>query len=102
MVAIGLLVLAFVGRKNSFIAKIYEKLASWVIFGLLLDLILITYLPILINLFAGVAGINWLDENLNRQIVFNNMVTICLALVHMFIPILIMVYLHNNKNRIGV
>ena len=101
-VVIGLLVIAFCGRRLPCVSKLYDKLRDWILFGLILDLILITYLPILINLFVGVAGIDWLDENLNSQIVFNNVMTIALAMIHLFIPFLIMVYLHSNRHRIGV
>ena len=100
--AVFFIFIGFYWRKTSFIAYIYEILTDLVLFGYVLNLLLVTYLPLLIILFIGVAGLKWDGENLSKQILFNNVMTITLLLIHLLIPTVIMVNLYLNKDKIGV
>ena len=100
--ALVLIVAAFNGRKIGILSTIYSILTDLVIYGYVLNLLLVTYLPILIILLVGVVGIDWIGEGVNGQVMFNNVMTLFLTIIHMSIPTLIMINLYHNKDKIGV
>ena len=100
--AMILIVFGFRGRKTSLLSSGYSILTDLVLFGYILNLILISYLPILIILLLGVAGIRWEGENVNGQVRFNNVVTLFLTIIHLSMPFILMINLYRNKSKIGV
>ena len=101
LVAVAFLILTFIFRKHSIFQGLYRRTNEWILFGVIVDIILAAYLPILISLFLGVVGLDWNYDKLNGTIVFNNLMTIGLTVFYVAFPGILFIFLYANRVSIG-
>ena len=99
ILGITFMLVCFNVRKWWLVKGAYKRLSDWLLYGVFIDVILGVYLPFSINLFVGVAGLEWVD--INRGVVVSNLVTIVLAIFYAVIPFMITYYIIINAKLIG-
>ena len=65
-------------KRTPHVKQLYNRLRSWLVWGLALDLYMVWQLPLLVWIFVGLVGLDWNTGYTNVAI--NNFLTLVMAL----------------------
>lgn len=106
MINVGLLVLmllaAFCHNKIGSMAseRVKQNFESFALWGSILDVILMAYLPVCVAMFVSTVGMQW--QETNGSVVLSNMWTIFMLHAWILCPIFLFIVLFRNRKNIGI
>ncbi len=77
-----------------------ENVQKFCLWGSMINLVMLNYLPVLTALFIGVVGMEWNDGATTSHI-FKNMWLLFMVSVWIVLPVILMVQLYRNRDKIG-
>ena len=72
------------------------------LWGTLINLILIAYLPTMISMFISTVGLQWEDTgDYSSAIMYNNLWTIFMLNTWLLCPLVLFIVFYRNRNQVG-
>ena len=102
---VGLILLTLIGiivhtTSHKIVAdKLQMCLGNLVLWGGLINLVLLSYLPLCISMFVSLIGLRW--EDLSSKDFFNNMCVVVMLYSWVFMPAILFIRLYHSRNEIG-
>lgn len=76
-----------------------DNMQSFSLWGSIINLILVSYLPVCISMFISVVGLQW--EDINSAVRLNNIWTIFMLNAWLLCPVVLFCVIFKNRHNIG-
>ena len=80
--------------------RVQQNFESFTLWGSIIDLILIAYLPVCVAMFISTVGMQW--DVMNNSVLLNNTWTIFMLHAWLLCPIFMFIVLFRNRKNIAI